>query len=365
MTVATAPTHEMSIEEGARSRRLWYHDIDLADGVRTRFPEDYAVNPVLERIDASNRWHVEQLEAHLGSDLAGRSVLDLGCADGLFSVWAARRNARHVAGIERNRCNADRAQFAVQAAGLDNVDIHWSNIAPDILDGSYDVVLALGLLYHLVDPLGTLDLVRRHCNGQLVITSALDLDNSVDQPLCRLDRYAKGTHGLWSFNVAMMRQMLLTAGFEIATETIRETTGGPHYFAVAKVGHFATHHIFDATIDQEFPINIDRRQAKAIALWRQLSQADGRRVAIFGAGTHTPWLIEQVQGVSELEIVCVLDDRPPASGSVADIRCVRPTEVDADAFDTIVISSWHQSAVLRNRAHELFGETKRILSLDD
>jgi hypothetical protein len=44
-----------TVEREARKHRLWYHDIELVDGVRTGFEGDYVLNPVLERVDASSR----------------------------------------------------------------------------------------------------------------------------------------------------------------------------------------------------------------------------------------------------------------------------------------------------------------------
>ena len=353
-----------TVEQEARKLRLWYHDIELIEGVRTRFPEDYALNPVLERVDVSARWHIQNLENHLGGDLSSASVLDLGCADGLFSIWAARRLARRVVGVERNRRNYERALFAKSVIGLDNLQLRWGSIESHVLDDRHDVVLALGLLYHLVDPLGTINALRQVCTGQLFLTSAIDLDNSVDEPLSRLDRYATGTHGLWAFNAAMIRQLLTTAGFEVSEETILETPGGPHYFGVAAPGDVATHHIFAETIDQEFPINVDRRRSKARALWQELAETTSRPIALFGAGTHTPWLVDQVRDVGAVNIACVLDDRPPAQGTVAGLPCRLPAEADVGEFDAVVLSSWHQTDTLRRRAVGLFGDSVRLLALD-
>ena len=88
-----------------RSRRLWYHDIEISPGLRTRFPEDYELNPVLRRVDAAGERITAQLAAHLPASLAGMSVLDLGCADGLCTIWAARRGAPRGVGHERHPDN--------------------------------------------------------------------------------------------------------------------------------------------------------------------------------------------------------------------------------------------------------------------
>ncbi len=364
MTQLKSNTASVSIERELHRRRLWYHDIEVVDGLRTRFAEDYDVNPDLERVDASGRQLLGQLGDELPSDLSGLSAADVGCADGLVAFWAARRGASRVLGIERNRYNYEHAEFIRSASGLDNVAFRCGGVERMLDDETFDFVFCLGLIYHLIDPLGTLNALRARCRGKLFITSAVDLDGNGDEPLCRLDRYASGAHGFWSFNTAMIRQYLTTAGFEIQTESIEDSPGGAHYFAVATPGRFSAHHIFDETLDQEFPINVDRRRARVREAWTKLAGSTRRPVAIFGAGTHTPWLLDQVRDIGGVQVSCVLDDRIPVGGTVAGLPCIRPTEVDTDSLGAVVISSWHQADVLRRRAQDVFGGKIKTVSLD-
>lgn len=56
MTAITSDRRQdrTALREGIRARRVWYHDIDVEPGLRTRFPEDYLANPVLKAVDEAN-----------------------------------------------------------------------------------------------------------------------------------------------------------------------------------------------------------------------------------------------------------------------------------------------------------------------
>ncbi len=363
MTVLKSERTKNKLIEELRARRLWYHDIEIEPGLRTRFAEDYDVNPVLRSVDAANVRHVGRLNRHLPSDLTGWRVLDLGCADGLYSIWAARRGATHVVGIERNRQNYGRARWLCHTLGADRIDIRWRSVKGCQGEDSFDLVLCLGLIYHLVDPLGTLHAIRRQCARALVLSSAVDLPDDDSVPLARLDRYATNAHGVWSFNVAMVRQLLVTAGFDIRVEVVDGEGASPCYFAIAYPGAYPSHHIFAETIDQEFPVDVKRRREIVRRAWRELAQTVTRPIAIFGAGTHTPWMLQQVADISGVTVACILDDRPSPCGELAGLPVRRPVEIDPSSYDAIVLSSWHQTGTLFERAVTLFRGRVRVVRL--
>lgn len=364
MTMPKTATDGTSLEQEVRARRLWYHDIPLDSDLRTRFPEDYELNPVLRRVDEGNARTQTRLAEYLPPDLSGLSVLDLGCADGLFTFWAARHGAEHVLGIERNRCNYERAAWVRAALDTGNVELRWGSIENQCPAETFDVVLFQGLIYHLINPLGTLQMIRTRCARTLILSSAIDLPDGNGEPMARLDRYATGAHGLWSYNVAMVRQLLTTAGFDIRSESIDGDGPGRGYFVVATLGDFPAHHIFEDKIDQEFPINVELRRRRVRDVWRRLAASADRPIAMFGAGTHTPWLLDQVSDIPGVEVTCVLDDRTPPDKCLADLPVRRPTDVDPESLSAVVISSWHQTPALLSRASQVFGDRVDIVTLD-
>ncbi len=139
----------------------WMYPWPLRDGT---------VAPIYsDELHAVHRTRREMIEPAVRATLAGAGpdarVLDLGCNEGLFAHLARAWGARHVVGCdirERNvrRAVAIRDHYGIPAAELEfrHADVHA--LDPAEL-GTFDVVLCLGLVYHLEDPVGALRLARR------------------------------------------------------------------------------------------------------------------------------------------------------------------------------------------------------------
>lgn len=92
------------------------------------------------------------------ADLTGRSfselrVLDLACLEGLYGIELALQGAQ-VVGIEGREENLEKARFTKLVLGLDNIDFFRDdvrNLSPETY-GQFDVVLCLGIFYHLDAP---------------------------------------------------------------------------------------------------------------------------------------------------------------------------------------------------------------------
>jgi SAM-dependent methyltransferase len=94
---------------------------------------------------------VVQLVADVaGTDFGSLRVLDLGCLEGLYSIELAKRGAE-VVGIEGREANIAKARFAKEALGLDTVEFAQDDVRNlrGEAYGEFDVILCLGLLYHL------------------------------------------------------------------------------------------------------------------------------------------------------------------------------------------------------------------------
>ena len=94
----------------------------------------------------------------LGEELERSSVLDIGCHSGLFTLDLAGRGARRVDGVDLRPQNIAQARFLARHYGIDNATFEVRD-ADDLSDEQpRDVVLNLGLLYHVVNPF---ELIRR------------------------------------------------------------------------------------------------------------------------------------------------------------------------------------------------------------
>jgi tRNA (mo5U34)-methyltransferase len=141
----------------------WFHNLELA-GVRTapdHFLGDYpgavwrAIAPALPR------------------DLAGRSVLDVGCNAGFFSLELKRRGADRVLGIDLDPRYLAQARLAAEVAGLE-VELRELSVY-DVaqLRERFDLVVFMGVLYHLRHPLLALDLLRAHAVKELLLFQSM------------------------------------------------------------------------------------------------------------------------------------------------------------------------------------------------
>jgi SAM-dependent methyltransferase len=126
------------------------HNISLKHGVYTFSRED----PRFERQLTGHGQHLGRILQAVADvvdrPLSQLRVLDLACLEGLYGIEFARRGAE-VVGIEGREATIERARFAKEVLGLDNLTLIQDdvrNLSPH-QHGSFDVVLCLGILYHL------------------------------------------------------------------------------------------------------------------------------------------------------------------------------------------------------------------------
>jgi tRNA (mo5U34)-methyltransferase len=204
----------------------WFHNLDLR-GIQTapdHFLGDYP----------RTKW--KHFAEALPADLSGRTVLDIGCNGGFYSIEMKRRGADRVVAIDFDERYLAQAQFAAEIC---EVDIEFRKLSVyDVakLRENFDVVLFMGVLYHLRHPLLALDLIHEHvARGLLVFQSMQRGSNEIeplredypfwekdifDQPgfprLCFIEgKYAADSTNWWIPNRACTEAMLRSAGFEI------------------------------------------------------------------------------------------------------------------------------------------------------
>jgi len=146
----------------------WFHVIDLGNGI---------VTPGVEKTTARK---LETLG--MPEDLTGKSVLDIGAWDGFFSFEAERRGARQVLAVDHfcwggagwgTKAGFDLAREAL-GSRVEDREIDVLDISPDNT-GVFDVVLFLGVLYHMRHPLLALEKVSAVTGGMLILETHIDL----------------------------------------------------------------------------------------------------------------------------------------------------------------------------------------------
>ncbi|HET6613292.1 MAG TPA: TIGR04290 family methyltransferase [Kofleriaceae bacterium] len=133
----------------------WFHNLDLG-GVMT------APNHFLGDFPRV-KWH--RFAHTIPDDLRGKSVLDIGCNGGFYAIEMKRRGADRVLGIDHDDNYLAQARFAARVCGVDIELRKLSVYRVGELGERFDLVLFMGVLYHLRYPLLALDLVREHAVG--------------------------------------------------------------------------------------------------------------------------------------------------------------------------------------------------------
>ena len=157
------PMERADLERAVRELAPWFHNLKL-DGVATapeHFLGDY---PAV-------KWR--RFAHALPQDLHGRSVLDIGCNAGFYSIEMKRRGAARVVGIDSDARYLAQARLAAAVFGTDIEFYQLSVYEVEKLGGTFDVVLFMGVLYHLRHPLLALDLIRRHVARDLLVFQAM------------------------------------------------------------------------------------------------------------------------------------------------------------------------------------------------
>lgn len=225
-----------TITEAIAAVPFWYHSLDLGvvttDGVRTATSLAREANKLTL------------------PDLTGKSVLDIGAWDGFFSFEAERRGARRVVALDHYVWSLDLRAFMEDGPSRDRGILpehteHWQpsvlpgkrgfdvahralssqveSVAEDFMEvdlarlGTFDVVLYLGVLYHMRHPLAALERLAA-VTGELAVieTEAIGLPLLGDLPFCEFfegREMAGDASNWWSPTLAALEGMCRAAGF--------------------------------------------------------------------------------------------------------------------------------------------------------
>jgi SAM-dependent methyltransferase len=125
-------------------------------------------------IDTDLRLHaiLRSLSFIYGDNLGGVRVADLGCLEGGFTLALAQRGM-NVTGIEARQQNLEKAQLLKEQFDLSNVEFIRDDVKNFTREkyGSFDVILALGILYHLDQPVAWLRQLAEATRSVLIIDS--------------------------------------------------------------------------------------------------------------------------------------------------------------------------------------------------
>lgn len=221
------------IEQRIQKLGKWFHNIDL-NGIKTapdHFLGDYP------NVKFQSFAHA------IPENLSGKTVLDIGCNAGFYSIEMKRRGAARVVGIDSDERYLAQARFASEIL---KADIEFKNMSVyDVaaLNEKFDVVIFMGVLYHLRHPLLALDLLYENVVNDMLIFQSMQrgsteiesvnydhhfwdtdifLQPGFPQMYFIENRYANDPTNWWIPNAACMEAMLRSAGFKITAHPEQE-----------------------------------------------------------------------------------------------------------------------------------------------
>ncbi len=221
------------IRRQAEALGPWFHNI-LLHGVPT------APNHFLGDYPAVKFQHFAEA---IPQDLTGKSVLDIGCNGGFYSIEMKRRGAERVFAIDYDSEYLAQARFAAKVLGLDIDFARMSVYDVGAIGERFDIIIFMGVLYHLRHPLLALDLIHEHVAREVMIFQSMQRGSREVEPIEEnydfwetglFDRpgfpklhfverrYANDPTNWWVPNRACTEAMLRSAGFEIASHPEEE-----------------------------------------------------------------------------------------------------------------------------------------------
>ena len=182
--------------EQAHSRE-WFYSFDLPDGSSTSTYHDTDIDKIHQ-----TRWQMLEscLDDNLETGRSDLSVVDLASHQGWFAVNMVRAGFGTVMGIDARQSHVDDATLISRIYEMDQLSFRQADVHDLKRDelGQFDVVLMLGLLYHLENPVGALRVCRELCGKMCIIETQVvpGMTGFVDYGSYQYVRPLKGSFGI-------------------------------------------------------------------------------------------------------------------------------------------------------------------------
>jgi len=201
----------------------WYHEFDFPGGLRAR-----ASGPDVDFHRTIWRFIGRELDR---IDFNGKSVLEIGCWDGYWSFEAERRGASSVLATDdhtQNWANSAGLLLAKELLGSHvqtKLDVSVYDL--DALGGQYDIILCLGVYYHLVDPYYAFAQIRKRCHEQTIVVFEGDVTLGMRDRTVQLD-LSDHTFGVFIPTRSSLNGLLEAAYLHVTSQSLMRTsrTGG-------------------------------------------------------------------------------------------------------------------------------------------
>lgn len=178
----------------------WWHCINLGNGIVTpgRGGSEDRISPV-----------------RMPADLSGKTVLDIGTWDGMFSFEAERRGAERIVAVDRMQHPGFPVAKKALQSKVEFVQMDLMEMTPERI-GTFDLVIFMGVIYHLPNPVEGLRRAAEVTKEMMI----LETDSALNWTSIPAAEFRGSREGLtsaapnwWIPNVACLRGMIDAVGF--------------------------------------------------------------------------------------------------------------------------------------------------------
>ena len=267
---ATATGNE-KLKAKIESLKPWFHNIHLPNGVQTAPDHYFGDFP-------SFKW--DDIKKAIPKDLQGWTALDIGCNAGYYSFELAKRGA-NVLGIDLDPHYLKQAQWAAKEMGLaDKVKFKQMQVY-DLarLNKKFDLVIFMGVFYHLRYPMLALDIVTQKVNkmmvfqtltipGEEVYETPQDLDLTKRKKMLHkgwpsmafIEKKVAGDPTNWfAPNHSCILAMLRTCGMEVVNSPGHEMYIAKRNFQLTAVATGWNHSEYLSAIGQDYKDSLHKK----------------------------------------------------------------------------------------------------------
>jgi tRNA (mo5U34)-methyltransferase len=197
----------------------WHHKFEIFPGVVT--PGGY---------DPAFLWK----KLGIGTDCANKRVLDIGPANGYFTKCLSENGAAVTSVDFRDKADTGFAimeKLSGRPLDFRKANVYDINVASF---GTFDIVLFLGVLYHLADPVRALNVCRQLCSETLFLETWYDKELVPDVAAARYYRADTANNDItnfWRPNRLCVHHMLEDAGFDV----VRDDNWGDRILVEARI----------------------------------------------------------------------------------------------------------------------------------
>jgi tRNA (mo5U34)-methyltransferase len=148
------------------------------------------------------------------ADFSGKTVLDIGCNAGFFSVVAKLRGARSVLGLDHQPHYIEQARLLREILGVDVDFCVGDGHGLDGGLGTFDIVINTGVIYHLQNPMDFLGRMATLTREMMYLESEVLSDPHVAEHAWFIEKAYRGdASNWWIYGPRCVERMVRAAGF--------------------------------------------------------------------------------------------------------------------------------------------------------